>query len=127
MVLFFVAAIGIAGCFLFGLLGLGTGQAGELERILALVSFATTAASLLGIVLDDGISYRAVPFLARADKLDLWIGMAVALFMLALLVATLLPSIYVMLPVFAARRLLLPSRHPSEPRSGPAHHAPAFA
>ena len=126
--LFIVAAIGIVGSILFGLIGLVTEQAGELERIFALMSFFMAAAAVIGIVLDDGISDRS-PVLTREEKIDLWIGLPVALFMLVVLLATLIPSIYVMLPVFAARRLFLSAQRPRElpPPGRRAHHAPAYA
>ncbi len=46
--LFIAAAVGIAGSFVFGLLGLVAGPAGQLERILAVICFAMTAAAVLG-------------------------------------------------------------------------------
>lgn len=128
MLLFFVAAIGIAGSVLFGLLGLDAGQGAELERIFALMSFFMAAAAILGVVLDDDLSDAPRPILTRDEKVHVLIGLPLALFMLVVLLATLIPAIYVMLPVFAARRVILYAQRPRElPPRGPAQTAHAYA
>ena len=127
MLLFIVAAAGIAGSVLFGVLGLDAGHAGELERIFALMCFFMAAAAMVGVVLDDGIGDWSAPPLTRDQKVHLLVGLPVAVFMLLVFLATLIPAIYVLLPIFAARRVILYAQRPGPQRPGRAHGAPAYA
>lgn len=76
--LFIVAAAGIIGAILLGVVGLSEGSAGEPYRILALACLFGAAASLLGARLDDGIragpvDLRDAPRLRRvALRLATW-------------------------------------------------------
>ncbi len=106
--LFIVCAVGLSGGFVLGLDGLMVGSAGELERIAAIACFAMAAAGLLGMFADDG--RRAMrPRRDRDQRGDVLRVIAVAPILalsVGVFVATLLPAIYVMLPVFAVWGLM---------------------
>ncbi len=126
--LFIAAAVGIAGSFVFGLLGLVAGPAGQLERILAVICLAMTAAAVLGVVLDDGTREPSHAVMTREEKAELFIALPIALLMVGVLLATLVPAIYVMLPVFAARSAFLGGRTgPREVPPGRAHPTLSYA
>ncbi len=127
MVLIFVAAVGLAGSVLFGVQGWSAGSGGELERIFALGCLFMTAAAILGILLDDGRRERKNG-ITREERVHLLVAAPLVLLMLGVLLLTLVPAIYVMLPFFGAKRVLVRRRPPLElPPSAAPIGTPAYA
>lgn len=125
--LFIVAAAGFIGAILLGVVGLTEGSAGEPYRILALACLFGAAASLLGARLDDGIRSRTRTVLTRDELFHLLMATPLVLLMLWILLVMLVPSIFVMLPVFAAWHYGSrpgPSATPRPPSGAP---QPAYA
>jgi hypothetical protein len=129
MLLIIAAVTGFAGTIFFGLQGLhGLGAGGgELERVFALMSFFMLAAAVVGMVLDDGIGVRPPSLLTTDEKIQMLVGIPLAIFMTAVFLGTLLPSMYVMLPFFGVKRVIQHSRRPGELPPAPARPAPAYA
>lgn len=101
--LFIVCAVGLVGAFVIGLDGLMLGSAGELERIAAIACLALAAAGLVGVLVDDGRrTRRRRSSLEPADVFQLVAAAPIFAIMVGAFVATLLPAIYVMVPLFAA-------------------------
>ena len=100
--MFVVAVLGGIGCVVLGLLGLIRGDAGELERILAIACFAMAAAGVVG-----ALARTPNPPRARPRRLSLGGAiMAVAIIpamalSVGVFLLTLIPSVYVMLPFIA--------------------------
>jgi len=100
--MFVVAVLGGIGCVVLGLLGLIRGDAGELERILAIACFAMAAAGVVGT-----LARTPNPPRARPRRLSLGGAiMAVAIIpamalSVGVFLLTLIPSVYVMLPFIA--------------------------
>jgi hypothetical protein len=102
MVLSFVCAAGVLGALVLGFLGIRAGAHGELERILAIVCVAMAAGSFLGLLGDDGLAETKPSFLSFGDKVMLVVSAPLIAGCTVVFVATLLPSWYVIVPVFAA-------------------------
>jgi hypothetical protein len=101
--LFIIAVLGVIGGVVLGLVGLARGDAGELERILAIACFAMAASGLVGRSARDPSTARV-----RARRVAIEVGDLITAIAVAPVVAlcaivfllTLIPSVYVMLPVF---------------------------
>jgi len=128
VMLFIVAAAGIIGAIVLGLIGLTEGASGgEPYRILALACLFATAASVLGTWLDDGVRSRTRTVVTRDEVVHLLMATPLVLLMLWILVVMLIPSIFVMLPIFAAWYYASrpgPSSTPTPPSRAP---EPAYA
>jgi hypothetical protein len=122
--LFIATAAGIVGTIVMGLRGLTAGSAGELDRILALGFLFIAAASLLGIRIDDGRRPKTARVLTMSEGFLLLVASPLILLMLGVFLATLIPSIYVMLPIFAVWHYTSRTRPVSPPRATP---QPAYA
>ena len=104
--LFIIAIAGFIGAAAFGLLGLSRGDAGQLERILGIACLAMAASGLVGRFARTPGEPRPKPRVRRiAISLgDLFSAVAIAPIValcVGVFLLTLVPSIYVMLPVFA--------------------------
>lgn len=122
--LFVVTAIvGIAGTVFFGL----HRDAGELQRIFSLMSLFLVAAAVVGTLVDDGKRDPARARFTTDEKVQLAVGVPLGLFMTGVLLFTLVPCIYVMLPFFGAMRVIASSRRPRELPPAPAEAEPAYA
>jgi len=103
--LFIISLLGVIGAVVLGLVGLARGDAGELERILAIACFAMAAAGLVGRSADTPKVARTPHHLrvgvTAGDLLSAIAIAPTAALCVVVFLLTLLPAIYVMLPVFA--------------------------
>jgi hypothetical protein len=130
MVLSFVCATGVVGALVLGFLGIRAGAHGELERILAILCIAMVAGSYLGLRGDDGLADTEPSFLSFGDKVILVVSVPLIAGCTLVFVATLVPSWYVIVPVFAALwnavfRRPRPAVSAPPPARGPVQH-PAY-
>jgi hypothetical protein len=114
--LLIVTLAGMLGSVVLGLRGLAAGSAGELDRILALGCLFAAAAGFLGAWLDDGRRAKKTPLITRDEWVHLIVSSPIVLLMIGVLLVTLIPSIYVMLPVFAVWHFTSRA-HPEPPAS----------
>ena len=122
--LLIVTAAGILGSIVLGIRGLAAGSSGELDRILAIGCFLAAVAGALGSWIDDGKHSKSAPVLTRDEQVQLLVATPLVLLMLGVFLVTLIPSIYVMLPVFVVWHYssrLQPARPPPSQAPSPAY------
>lgn len=103
--LFIISAVGLVGAVVLGVVGLARGDAGELEQILAIACVAMAAAGIVGRQASVGTDHPprerhhvgvTLGDLFSAIVIAPWAAVCFGVFLL-----TLVPSIYVCLPVLA--------------------------
>jgi hypothetical protein len=106
--LFVITVLGALGAIVLGLVGLARGDAGELERILAIACIAMAAAGVVGLwSRTPGLSTspsHVEPRRVAISLGDLFSAIAIApvvALCAGVFLLTLIPSIYVSLPVLA--------------------------
>ena len=109
--LFVISAVGVVGALILGLDGLmlgsagagaGAGQRGQLELIVAIAFLALTAGGVVGLLVDDGRrDHTARAVLGHPNLLHVAAVAPIMALSVGAFVATLIPSVYVMLPFFA--------------------------
>lgn len=130
--MFIISVVGVLGGVVLGLVGLARGDAGQLERILAIACFAMAASGLVGRMARTPLTEtERLALLQRPRRWGVTVGDLVSAIAIAPVVAlcvgvfllTLIPSVYVMLPVFAVWWLGSETRHPRhvEPMPAPLH------
>lgn len=103
--LFIISVLGVIGGVVLGLVGLARGDAGQLERILAIVCFAMAASGLVGrLARPPGEPRMHLPRRAGVTVGDIFSAIVIAptvALCVGVFLLTLIPSIYVSLPVLA--------------------------
>ena len=100
--MFVIAVLGGIGCVVLGLLGLVRGDAGELERILAIGCFAMAAAGVVGVLATTPNPPRARPRRITVGGTVMAVAIIPAMALsVGVFLLTLIPSVYLMLPFFA--------------------------
>jgi hypothetical protein len=103
--LFVISAVGVVGAVILGLDGAmlaSAGRGGQLELIIAIAFVAVAAAGLVGFFADDGRrDHTARRLLGRPNILHVVALAPIMALSVGVFVATLIPSVYVMLPFFA--------------------------
>jgi hypothetical protein len=127
--MFIISVVGFLGAIVLGMVGLARGDAGQLERILAIAGLAMAASGLVGRFARTPDEVRTRPHVrAFANSLgDLFSAIAIAPIValcVGVFLLTLIPSIWVMLPVFAiwwaGGEMKRGEREPIEPTAHPA-------
>jgi hypothetical protein len=120
--MFIIAVLGFIGGGVLGLVGLARGDAGELERILAIACFAMAASGLVGRAA-KGPSEARTGAVRHPLRIGVLCAIAIAptaALCVGVFLLTLIPSVYVMLPVFAFWWLGSETRHGRHPEHVPA-------
>lgn len=100
--MFVVAVLGGIGFVVLGLLGLIRGDAGQLERILAIACFAMAAAGVVGMLASTPNPPRERPRRLTLSGTIMGVAIIPAMALgVGVFLLTLIPSVYVMLPFFA--------------------------
>jgi hypothetical protein len=102
MLLLLACVAGVVGALVLAFVGLRADEHGELERILAVACVAMAAAGLLGLTAHDDTSDLKPSVLSTGDTFMLLVTAPLLALCGGVFVLTLLPSWYVILPVFAA-------------------------
>lgn len=100
--MFVIAVLGGIGFVVLGLLGLVRGDAGQLERILAIACFAMAAGGVVGMLASTPNPPRARPRRITLGGAIMAVAIIPAMALsVGVFLLTLIPSVYVMLPFFA--------------------------